>query len=758
MNGIGASSRFLGAVVWLAAGALAAAAEPQPNAAAVPTAESFDAFVSDSDREHWAFQPVRRPAVPAVSNPAWPLNPLDCFILAKLDAVGWTPNPPAQPSQLLRRIHLDLLGLPPTPAEQDRWLADPSLAAWERLVDELLAHPHYGERWARHWLDLARYAETNGYERDAVKPHVWRYRDYVIRALNADVPYDRFLVEQIAGDELADATGETLIATGFLRLGPWDDEPADPKEDRFDQLDDIVRTVGEVSLALTVGCGRCHNHKFEPISALDYYRLVAIFNPLQRPQAGRTDLDLPAGSRAELAAQQRRDEQLAAWQRDVDGRRRQAEIAFLKTGASALPANAVAAFLEEPGQRTDPQKQLVQKHAAALAAEVEKQLPAAERQEWERLARAMAELRQQQADLPRGYFFREAAGAAPATHVLLRGKATAPGPLAEPGVPKVLATAPLEFPPAAETSRRRLTFARWLTRPDHPLTARVIVNRVWQFHFGEGLVRTPSDFGIMGQAPTHPELLDWLADWFVQEGGWSLKRLHRLILTSATYRMSRQARDDYLAADPTNQRWWRVPYRRLEVEALCDSMLAVSGRLNDRMYGPSMYPHVPQQALEGHSDPKLIWRPFDEVDASRRTVYAHIKRSLVVPMLETLDLCDTTRSAASRNITSVAPQALTLLNGDFVNRQAVHLVDRLERETGADPRWQLVHAWRLALARTPSPDELERATEFLQQETAALKKEDFQRGEAAISHTAPRRALIQFCRALFNLNEFAYPD
>jgi hypothetical protein len=648
---------------------------------------SFDALIKPAHRLHWAFQPVRRPLIPTVKNTAWVRNPIDAFILAKLEARGWKPSPAAEPRARLRRLYLDLVGLPPTPAEQEASLKDSSPAAVDRLVDELLSRAAYGERWARHWLDLVRYAETNGYERDAAKPNVWRYRDYVIDAFNNDKPFDRFILEQLAGDELPDASTETLIATGYNRLGPWDDEPADPKEDRYDQLDDLVSTTSQVFLGLTLGCARCHNHKFDPLTQGDYYRMVAIFNPLQRPQHDRTELDLPAGSRAQVDALTR---------------------VTLGYRLSGIGYPLVAA------------NPLSQPWTMALSSWflTDKRLPVA--------------------PLPHGYFLYEPSCRPPETHVLLRGKATRPGLRVEPGVPAVLVKTQPAFPsPGPRTSLRRLTLAKWIASPENPLTARVIVNRVWQFHFGEGLVRTPSDFGVMGEAPTHPELLDWLADRFVREG-WSIKKLHRLILTSNAYRMGKKWDPEYGAKDPENRLLWRVPYRRLEVEAIRDSMLAVSGQLNPKMYGPSMYPQVPKEALEGSSDPDKIWKPFDEQEASRRTIYAFIKRSMVVPLLEALDLCDTTRSSAKRLVTTVAPQALSLFNGDFVNRQARHLADHLRREAGDDPKKQIERAYVLALCRPPSPTERAAMAEFLKQQS--------------------EQALEQVCRVVLNLNEFVYPD
>jgi hypothetical protein len=667
---------LLAALLCLAAGA----SEPISPAAHKDDPAHKDGRVSAEDRQHWAFQPLTNPSLPAVKNAAWVRNPIDRFVLAKLEAQSWSPAAPAEPRALARRLFLDVTGLPPTPEECAAFL--PELArspqAVERLVDDLLARPAHGERWARHWLDLVRYAESNGYERDAAKPFAWRYRDYVIRAFNSDKPFDRFVIEQLSGDELPDdeVTAETLVATGIHRLGPWDDEPADPRQDRYDQLDDIVSTTSQVFLGLTLGCARCHDHKFEPLSMHDYYRMVAIFEPLTRPVSGRMELTVPIGRRTEIDA-----------------------AAKTRKGSKAP-------------------------------------------------------------DLPQGYYLLEQSSTPPASHVLLRGQASSPGPEVKPGVPAVLVASQPVFPPAAaprSTSRRRLTLARWLADPANPLTARVIVNRVWQYHFGVGLVRTPSDFGIMGDPPSHPELLDWLTRWFI-EHRWSLKALHRLILTSSTYRMRSQSDPKYAGADPENRLFWRFPYRRLEVEVIRDSMLAASGKLNRQMQGPSVFPAIPRAALDGSSDPATIWKPSDDVSASRRTVYTFVKRSLVVPMLEVLDFCDTTKSTARRNVTNVPTQALTLLNGDFVNSQARHLASRLVHDAGPDPDAEIERAWLLVLCRPPHPHERAAMRAFLDHESDALLRPAMQAQQELPAQDARSRALVQLCRALFNINEFVYPD
>jgi cytochrome c553 len=577
---------------WLHAGAPAPAQEIVPKAPA----------------EHWAFQPLTRTQVPLSQHS----NPVDAFLF------GEKPAPPrATESALLRRAHLDLTGTPPTPNEQQTHAAKPDLSV---VVDDLLSRPQYGERWARHWMDVARYADTNGYERDAEKPFVWRYRDYVIEAFNQDKPFNRFVIEQIAGDELPDASINTHIATGFLRLGHWDDEPADKMTDRYDQLDDIVSTTGQAFLGLTIGCARCHDHKFEPLTSEDYYSLVSIFAPLERPTKGRTELT----------------------------------TTFNNTDV---------------------------------------------------------------------YAWREPSAKASPSHILLRGSPSRLGKEVQPAVPAILVKQQPTFPSPSETStRRRLGLAQWIASDSNPLTPRVIVNRVWQQHFGEGLVTTANDFGLMGAPPSHPELLDWLADWFVHDAGWSLKRLHRLLLTSRAWQ-SVKSEDSV------------VRYRRLEVEAIRDSVLSVSGQLNPKRFGPAFRPTIPIAAIEANTDKNKVWTPSPEPDASRRSIYTFIKRGLVVPMFETLDLADTVSSCPKRQITTVAPQALTLFNGDFVNAQATHFAARLRREAGPDTKARVHLAWKLALCREPNASELSTMEAFLQVEP-----------------------LEQLCRVILNLNEFVYPE
>jgi hypothetical protein len=486
--------------------------------------------------------------------------------------------------------------------------------------------------------------------------------------------------------------------------------------------------------------------------------MMAIVSPLQSFQNGRSDLDAPVGSLAEMTALSERDQQIGKLKEEISKLREEFQVEYLRSGRSKLDPEATAAFLAPPADRNEAQKKLVEQFAKAVENEITAGLSDEIKTKLGTLEAQIAALKRTTPDLPRAYYVHEVTPAPPETHVLIRGKATRPGVVAPPGVPSVLVSQQPGFLPADErTTRRRLSLARWLVDPGHPLTARVIVNRVWQFHFGEGLVRTASDFGVMGDPPSHPELLDYLAGELVRHG-WSLKWLHRLILTSNTYKMSKQWHDEYGAADPENRLWWRFPYRRLEVEAIRDSMLLVSGKLSPKMFGPPMFPFIPKEAREGNSDPDKIWPAYDEAEASRRTVYAFIKRSLVVPMIEVLDLCDTTKSSARRAVTSVAPQALTLFNGQFVNEQAVHLAARLEREAGPDAGRQIEHAYRLALSREPTATERKTMLEFMATEAVRIVEESAGSELPVTAPVARMKALEQLCRVIFNLNEFVYPD
>jgi hypothetical protein len=718
---------------------------------------------------HWAFVPARRPELPAASDPAWSRNPIDRFVRAKMDAEGIAPVGAADRRTLIRRLYLDLIGLPPSVEEVRTFLEDRSPDAVARVVDDLLARPQYGERWARHWLDVVRYAESNGYERDGTKPHAWRYRDYVIEALNRDEPYDRFVTEQLAGDEVEGSGASAQIATTFLRLGTWDDEPADPAVDRYDQLDDVLGTTASAFLGITLRCARCHDHKFEPFSQVDYYRMLAVFQPLKRPQDGRTDLDRLVGTKAELAdyqaAHDRAEAELArVWER-IEGLARP-EIDRLfgppekpKDGKAAgkrtsLPPELGQALKTEPSKRSQHQRDLVAFFAAPLEAEVRSIAPEEVKAALKILDDRAAAIRSAQPkEPPRAYIWSEEGPKAPPTQVLKRGDPTRPSAVVEPGVPAVLAAKPPAKPtPTAHSTGRRLWLARWLTSADNPLTARVIVNRIWQLHFGEGLVASSNDFGVMGDPPSHPELLDWLARELVASG-WRLKPLHRLIILSRTYQQSSDYSPESGRIDPSATTLWRWRPRRLEAETVRDSVLAVSGRLNPRMGGPSFYPILPREVLEGQSRPGENWGQSDDREQSRRSIYIFAKRSLAVPELEILDAPDSTSSCERRMISTTGPQALTFLNGAFMNEQARHFAARLAAEAGQDPKEQVARAFELALGRPPRAEESRAALEFLDRQEGQIRADA---GTSAEPLAARRKALESFCLVVLNMNEFVY--
>lgn len=658
----------------------------------------------DKAKGFWSFQKVVQPATPVVKHVDRVANPIDAFIWQKLEAANLELSPRAEWLSLLRRAQLDVLGLPPSIEAQDVFLADESPLAYERMIDGLLAHPGYGERWARHWLDVVRYADSNGYERDGDKPSVWRYRDYVIDSLNADKPYDRFVLEQLAGDELPDASPETIIALGFHALGTWQDEvdPLEQPQYRADEIDDLVRTTSQTFLGLTVGCARCHNHKFDPLTMVDYYSLAAILDPLKRPNFGRLDGDRPIGSREEIAALLERDKKL-------------------------FPLLAEINQLKPMG-----------KGAEGKVKELEAQVQ---------------QLKAETPDLPRAYYLFEDSPNPQPTHLLLSGRASNPGPVMQPRVPAVLTSQQPLFAADQHTSRRRIALAQWMVSPENPLTARVMVNRVWQHHFGRGLVATPSDFGDRGATPTHPELLDYLAHWFMHDANWSLKKLHRLILTSELYRTSSVPTAQAGKQDPENVLLSHYPLTRLDVEAIRDSMLAVSGELNRAMHGPAVYLPIAKEVIEAHTDKEQAWKNSPQGEVHRRTVYAYVKRTLLVPMMEVLDLCDVSSTSDRRVTTSIAPQALTLYNGAFVNEQAAALAERVVRET-SDRDGQIERLYRVALCRQPSDDEVASLRKFLETESAGLLRDTPTLGQAE----AERRALVQLCRVVLNLNEFVYPQ
>jgi len=675
-------------------------------------------------QNHWAFDPLRPAPIPSIENADWPHNEIDNFILSQLQARGLQPAPPAAEVSLLRRVYFDLTGLPPTPEEVDAFLADTAADAYERTVDRLLASPHYGERWGRHWLDLVRYADTNSFERDAVKPNSWRFRDYVIRSLNDDKPYDQFIREQLAGDELPQVTTDSLTATGFYRLGLWDDEPADPLQARFDELDDIVATTGQVFLGLTVNCARCHDHKLDPIPQADYYRLVSFFSEIERYNNHGSQLDV---SPSELAEQH---SELAGRQAEVRDKMRRIE----QTGVATMSAED-----QRKTEGPDRDKVLREKLQSCLTAEAW--------QEYQQLSSQFAELEAIKLPPRETVLGIRTLDEPPKTFVLQRGNPHVPGAEVEPGFLTALGGGKPEIAPraaGAKSSGRRRALADWIASSSNPLTARVMANRVWQHHFGRGLVRSSSNFGSLGTPPTHPELLDWLASRLIEEG-WRLKPLHRLIVTSSAYRMSSAAEPRSLAQDPENDSYWRFDMRRLGAEEVRDSMLAVSGQLNLKMFGPGVFPTMSQEVLQSQSMPGSGWGDSPHEEQCRRTIYVHAKRSLVLPLLAEFDICDTDSSCAVRFSTTQPTQALAMLNGDFARELAGALAERLRREFPGDLEGQVRRAVRLATAAPAESRQVVRGLRLI--ETLQT-----QHGLSA------DQALQCYCLVVLNLNEFVFLD
>lgn len=993
---------------------------------------SHGLVVDEKAKSYWAYQPIKRPAVPAVKRGDWVRNPIDAFLLAKLEAAGLSPNEPADPAALIRRTTYDLTGLPPKPEDVDAFVANPTPAAYEALLDRLLDSPQYGEKWGRHWLDLVRYAETHGYERDSAKPFAWRYRDYVVDSFNKDKPYDQFVREQLAGDELDEVTAETLTATGYYRLGIWDDEPADRPLAHYDVLDGIVGTTAQVMLGMSMNCVRCHDHKRDPIPHRDYYKLLAFFHgvsdmnvgnlkkvatdqdratfavtlrerqqqegklyaeiyqmqqqlkqelarrggadseqalasdlvdvqyrfyrdswdalpdfeglkfeasgvvgdnvislePASRPEAiglvfeGKLkvpaagvyvfDADATEGIRLSVAGQKvidrpgrgthrvegtakleagfapirveyfnhdKKPRLQLGWRSDKMPRRSLSEVAGDVPGRAFLadsrakgqvwsyvtkkpetgwekpgfedmdwrrgeggfgqpgtpgavvrtPWNssdiwmrtkfridnagrkapkslalsihhdedvdvylnghlvyAAKGFLTqyerrgldvaalqyladgenvlavhcrqtgggqyvdvglEDGRASASIVDLVKRHGAATWGEERAK-------QYATLVAQLDALRKEKAPEPGlEVMCVEERGVQP-THVLLRGNPGAKGEAVEPGVPEVLGgasfvsitsgTKNLAQAPKSGTSGRRLALAHWITSRDNPLTSRVLANRLWQHHFGVGIVPTPNDFGQLGELPTHPELLDWLAGELV-DGGWKLKRMHKLLMLSSAYRMSSQGTEAALAKDPANHLWWRYPMRRLTAEEVRDSILAASGQLNLKAGGPSIYPPIPKEVLAGQSRPGAGWGSSSPEEAARRSIYIHVKRSLLVPILETHDVADTDSSCPVRYTTTVPSQALGMMNGEFANQQAAAFAGRLEREASGDLPKQVRLALRLASGRTPSDAEVKSDVDFVNRIQAELKL------------SAPA-ALTQYCLLVLNTNAFLYLD
>ncbi|MEM6470565.1 MAG: DUF1549 and DUF1553 domain-containing protein, partial [Planctomycetota bacterium] len=684
---------------------------------------------------HWAFEPLSDPGVPTLETATdWQNHPIDAFLVDSLFKAGLKTSGPANKRELVRRVYFGLTGLPPTKAQSDAFVSDESPDAFANLVEELLESPHYGERWGRHWLDLVRFAETNSFERDGPKHNAWKYRDYVIRSFNEDKPYDQFIREQLAGDELDVVTTETLTGTGFYRLGIWDDEPADPLQARFDALDDIMLTTGQVFLGLTMNCARCHDHKIDPIPQADYYSMLSFFEDVT-PFAKRGDLNTL--SQIDVSS----DELKSAYAEN-DRERKRIESAIRRIEQAGIVK------MSAPDQRATETSRRDRKRV--LEAKLEQHLTKDQWTEYTSLSEALASNQKQLAELPprdRVMGLARYRKFDTPTYVLFRGNPHSPSDEVSPAFPELFDSPAPDLQPLHETTDRpagrRRILADWIASDDNRLTARVMVNRIWQFHFGRGIVRSSNNFGQLGTPPTHPALLDFLANRFI-ESGWSIKAMHRLILSSRAYQMSSRGNPDGLRVDPDNDLFWRFDARRLSAEEVRDAMLAVNGSLDPTVYGPSIYPSLSQEVLAGQSRPGHGWGKSSEEDQNRRSVYIYVKRSLLTPMLSAFDFPDPDQTCEARFMTLQPAQALSMLNGGFAMRQA----ERLCKSVGETRLSQDRFATKVienVFARDASPTELDHANQLL----AKLSKLD---------GMTPLRARQLYCLSVMNWNEFLFVD
>lgn len=720
--------------------------------------------VRTDERDYWAFRLPVRPAG----------NSIDAFITSALEKNGLKRGPRTDRVTLLRRAYLDLLGLPPTPEEAAEFLNDQSPDAWAKLVDRLLASPHYGERWGRHWLDVARYADSNGFEHDFDRPNAWRYRDYVIRSFNEDKPYDQFLREQIAGDEIAHVTNDSLIATGFLRsYAKVGFREKDNPEFRYEYLDDQIATIGRGVLGLTVQCARCHDHKFDPIKQADYYRLQASL-------WGYVEVDQPLTSREVANAWRQKNAEVDSRVAELKAQLRELlkpyKDQLLPAKYKKFPQNVQDAIATPEEKRTPGQALLagqVIRTVDVSDAEVNRVISGADKAEKQRIEAAIrgaekerpaaipmamavtdgdyrftpdgpgdepAPGKGKKTDVGAGSYLHAGSDAyqVPPSYFLIRGDVNSRGPETQPGFVNVITygNPPTVLTPSTpHTSGRRLALAEWIVSRDNPMTARVAVNRIWQHHFGVGIVPTLDNFGKMGEAPSNPELLDWLATEFM-DGGWSVKQINRTIMMSEAYQMASEVPENLLnagmARDPENKLLWRYRLQRLDAESIRDSILVASGGLNRQMGGPPVFPVIPDEILKSMTNG--IWKQTKEGrEVWRRSVYIYRKRGLPMPLLDVFDLPNQNISCGARNVTTVPTQALALMNNDFVLGQAGLFAQRIEEAAPGDRAKQVERAYAIALSRAPTAEEKRLGEEFLK------------------SH-----GLADFADVLVNLNEFLY--
>ncbi len=701
--------------------------------------------------DHWAFQPPVRAEPPAVKNRDWPRNEIDAFILARLEKEEIAPAPEADRSTLLRRLSLDLVGLPPTIEEREQFLNDSSPNAYEKLVDRLLASPHFGERWGRHWLDIARYADSNGYERDDVRPHAWRYRDWVVKSFNDDQPYDQFVIEQLAGDLLPEATIAQKTATGFHRMTLTNTESGINKEDyRNREVVDRVNTTGTALMGISVGCCQCHSHKYDPLSQKEYYQLYAFFNNADETNI---DLDMTPQEAADFDARQAKHnakkQRLQAQQRAIKALR-----AAKENWESALTPDVAqplelsddlwTALVDDPSQRSAAQKQLIK--------QFQESLPAREHHVSTDLRTLAVEARYIKKPYVMTLSRREKERRA--THVLVRGD------FKQKGTP-VSATTPEIFPPLGSRGEAadRLDLARWIVSPDNPLTGRVAVNHLWQHLFGRGLVSTVDDFGTQGDKPSHPQLLDWLATEYIRRG-WSRKAMVKLIVMSSAYRQSSRTRPELQPRDPDNRLLARQARFRVEGEIVRDLFLTASGLLSRKIGGPTIRPPLPESVINLGFKYRTIWETSAGEDQFRRGMYIHFKRTNPFPSLMTFDCPEASVTNVRRNRSNTPLQALTSLNDPLFVECAQALGRRLLADEPTDETARIQHAGRLCLARELTAKEIELLTNVYRQERKHFQQQPDAAaqfvGEYAATDIPPAEtaAWIAVARTVLNLDEF----
>jgi hypothetical protein len=730
-----------------------------------PPAISAKAKEQKQGKDHWAFLALKRPALPKVKDRKWVHNPIDTFVLNRLDTEKIKPSPEADQVTLIRRLTLDLTGLPPTPQEVADFVNDPRPNAYENLVDRLLDSPHYGEKWARHWLDLARYADSDGYEKDNARPHAWRYRDWVIQALNQNMPFDQFTIEQMAGDLLPNPTIEQKVATGFHRNTLTNREGGvDREEFRVEQVIDRTSTVGAAWLGLTVGCARCHNHKYDPISQKEFYQLTAFFNScievnIETPQPGELGAYLQGRpeydkKRKALLDEYKVAEVQADWEKQTleagyhPGVNVPHDVAWDTIGKMLDGGPEILRL--DPSRRTQKQQNRLTDHVVRFYG-----IPAGDKRYEELKFKELTEKLEKLAEEYPGLTEAQTIAAnphPPVSHVLIRGDYRQPGIEVQPETPSVFNSMPADSAPS------RLTLARWLISKENPLTARVTVNRMWQEFFGRGIVETSEDFGTRAEAPTHPKLLDWLATEFMN--AWNVKRMHKLIVMSATYRQSSKSRQELESRDPYNKLLARQSRLRLSAELVRDETMAASGLLNLAVGGPSVRPPLPAGVADLSYGSGIKWKETNGTDAYRRGLYILFQRTTPYPQLMNFNAPNSLLTCSRRERSTTPLQALNLLNDPVFFEAAQGLAVRLLREPKTDINNRLEYAFKLCLSRTPTAQEKQRLIEFVQKQREMLSQEP-----EAINKIFPATGLdgidaaeaavwVGVSRVLLNLEEF----